>query len=506
MADHERIEQIVNKDYDERVHHRRPVGMSNVKLGAIVAVLAAILIYLAFTKAIPFGGEDYQLKAVFENSVNLRTTNPVRIAGVGVGEVTAVERKGDGAEVTFTVDSEGRPVHDDATVTIRPRLFLEGNFFLDLTPGSPSAPDLDDGGTIPVTRTATAVQLDQVLTALQQDDRRALSRTLRGFGGALTREPTPAEDAEQDPLVRGKTAAEALNTSFRYGARAGKGTAQVSEALRGTDPRDLSRLLRGGSRTFAALASQEQQLRDLITNFNTTAGALAAESSSLSATIRELAPTVEQARPALAKLNDTLPELSEWARAIRPGVEVLPGVIDAGTPWLDQAKPLLSDSELGGIARLLRKATPDLAAATATSKSLLRETDLTSRCTSDVLIPTGDIVIEDDFRTGIENYKEFFLAAAAQSGESQGFDGNGSLLRVQPSGGGVLAASENPRGGFQDTRLFTNTIAAPIGTQPTLTDQPPPIRSDVACHTNEIPNLNGPAAQVGPPSPELFVP
>ena len=49
------------------------------------------------------------------------------------------------AEATFTVDDEGLPIHKDATVTIRPRLFLEGNFFLDLQPGSPSAPDLSSG-------------------------------------------------------------------------------------------------------------------------------------------------------------------------------------------------------------------------------------------------------------------------------------------------------------------------------------------------------------------------
>ena len=71
----------------------------------------------------------------------LRATSPVRIAGVNVGEVTDVRRADDDlAEVTFTVDDEGQPIHEDAQLEIRPRLFLEGNFFLDLRPGSPSAP------------------------------------------------------------------------------------------------------------------------------------------------------------------------------------------------------------------------------------------------------------------------------------------------------------------------------------------------------------------------------
>ena len=50
---------------------------------------------------------------------------------------------------------------------IRSRIFLEGNFFVDLTPGTPSADKVGDGDTIPVTQTSTPVQLDQLLTALQ---------------------------------------------------------------------------------------------------------------------------------------------------------------------------------------------------------------------------------------------------------------------------------------------------------------------------------------------------
>ena len=104
------------------------------------------------------------------------------------------------AEVTFSIDNEGLPIHKDATVTIRPRLFLEGNFFLDLRPGSPNAPDLSSGGDIPVSQTATAVQLDQILTSLQKGNRTDLKQALAGYGGALTHKPTPAEDKTQVAL------------------------------------------------------------------------------------------------------------------------------------------------------------------------------------------------------------------------------------------------------------------------------------------------------------------
>ena len=67
----------------------------------------------------------------------------MRIAGVEVGKVTKVERADKGSDavmVTMTVGKAGRPIHDDARAKIRPRIFLEGNFFVDLEPGTPGAP------------------------------------------------------------------------------------------------------------------------------------------------------------------------------------------------------------------------------------------------------------------------------------------------------------------------------------------------------------------------------
>jgi phospholipid/cholesterol/gamma-HCH transport system substrate-binding protein len=140
------------KPYDERLYRRGPRGLSRTAVGAIAVALILIGTYLAFTKELPFTGAGYEAKAVFENAATLRETAPVRIAGVNVGEVTAVEPNGNATEVTFTVDDEGLPLHTDATLEIRPRLFLEGNFFIDTDPGSPNAPELEDGGTIPVTQ------------------------------------------------------------------------------------------------------------------------------------------------------------------------------------------------------------------------------------------------------------------------------------------------------------------------------------------------------------------
>ena len=210
---------------------RRRERVPNWLIAVIFILVFTVGPYLAFTKHIPFTSYGYELKATFSNGVNISANSPVRIAGVDVGRVIGVERDGDATTVTFTVEGKGRPVHDDAFAAIRPRIFLEGNFFVDLSPGSPSAPELGSGDTIPVSHTSTWVQIDEVLTALQAPVRADLSRLLEGYGTALTHKPTAAEDKTQLPEVKGKSAGQALNGAFEYGGDAGRYAAEVTNAI-----------------------------------------------------------------------------------------------------------------------------------------------------------------------------------------------------------------------------------------------------------------------------------
>ena len=130
-------------------------------------VVVAVLAYFGFTKHIPFK-HGYRLKAVFATAVNIHSKSPVRIAGVNVGKVSSIKRVGKTGLVSMEIESSGLPIHADATLKIRPRIFLEGNWFVELQPGSPSAPTLSSGATIPITQTSNPVQLDQVLDAHTQ--------------------------------------------------------------------------------------------------------------------------------------------------------------------------------------------------------------------------------------------------------------------------------------------------------------------------------------------------
>jgi hypothetical protein len=72
-------------------YDRTPVvelGRSNpVRMGAAVLVLALIVVYFGVTKHVPFK-HGFRLKAVFSTAVNVRSSSPVRVAGVDVGKVS----------------------------------------------------------------------------------------------------------------------------------------------------------------------------------------------------------------------------------------------------------------------------------------------------------------------------------------------------------------------------------------------------------------------------------
>ncbi len=475
---------------------------SNATIAIVFILIFTIGPYLAFTKHIPFTGYGYEVNATFANSANIAKNSPVRIAGVDVGKVIATERDGDNTRVTFTVDDAGRPIHDDAFAAIRPRIFLEGNFFVELDPGSPSAPELDSGGTIPVSHTATAVQLDEVLNALQAPVRADLSRLLEGIGTAYTNEPTAAEDRTQLPEVKGRTGAEALNDAFRYGGDAGRYSAQVTDALLGTEEGDLARLVAGSGRTFAAFASRREDLQGLIDNFNVFTGALATQSANLTATIGLLAPTLNVTHRSLVSLNRTLPPLRSYAIVLRPAVAELPDLIAASKPWLAQTRPLLSGREAGGVARLLAESTPGLAGAAQAGKAVaLPQINRLSLCATRVLVPTANQTIEDRFSTGGPNYREFLYTLTSFAGAAQNFDGNGPYVRAQTGGGDVVVQESNPNGGLKpiDRVQAASTATPPLGNQPRLQPKPP-LKPQVRCDSNPVPNLNGRQGQPGPSS------
>ena len=376
---------------------RRRARRSPVTIGLIALAIVLVAVFLGFTKDIPFT-HGFRVDAVFESANSLRLNSPVRIAGVEVGKVKAVEPKEgtDQALVTLEIKDSGLPIHEDATAKIRPRIFLEGNFFVDLQPGTPSSPDARDGDTIKVTRTATPVQLDQVLTSLQSDTRQDLRDLLDGLGKALSSEPTRGRRRRRRPVDarrdRGGVVQRRLQGLRRRPLRGG---AQVNEALLGTEPeRDVSRLLEGTARTTGALVRNESQLKDLITNFNTTMAALASESDE-PAQLDPPAGADARERQRRARLAQPGVPADAGVRARDPARRPRDGGDDRRLVPVDRARRASCSRrrELRGLAQDLaptrdepRAGDRRLAAAAA------RRSTTPHAARRDVVLPTGDIV------------------------------------------------------------------------------------------------------------------
>jgi ABC-type transporter Mla subunit MlaD len=468
--------------------------MTALTAGVIGIGLILVLAYLGFTKDIPFT-RPFELKAVFQNAPPIQTNSAVRIAGVEVGKVSKVESLGGdspGVRVTMKLKDEALPIHKDAQIELRERIFLEGNVFMNIKPGTSAAPEVDDGDTIPATQTSAPVQLDQVLGTLQANTRKDLRDLLVGYGDALNGQPQPGEDDDQDPDVKGETAGQALNQSLQYAPDALRQSAIVNQATLGSELHDISKLIAGQQKVTAALSSREGSLKDLLTNWNITTTALAAQETNLAATVRELPKVLEAAGPALDNLNAAFPATRAWALEMIPGVRETPATLKVGFPWVRQTRALLRPSELQGLVDDLQPAVDDFAQFVNGQIELLPVFDLFNRCQSNVVLPSGETVIQDGaLSTGLKNYQEFLQALQGFVGAGQNFTGNGIYTRYQP-GGGAFPVQTGAVGALG--ARHGNATAQPLGTRPARGPKPP-YKPKAKCYKQPVPNLN--AARIG---------
>jgi len=485
-----------------KVPHEKPLrlrrrGISPLRAGIIAVLLIALGTYAGFSKHVPFR-HGYTLKAVFSSALNIGKNSPVRIAGVDVGTVTGISRYqgSNAALVTMSLSNSALPLHADATLKIRPRIFLEGNFFVALTPGSPSAANLASGSTIPITQTADPVQLDQVLSALNSDTRTNLQELLDSYGTALTHVPTPAENVTQDPSVRGKTAAEALNAASRIAPRSLRNSTIVSQALAGRNENDLSTFVYSLGRVTSALSQNEADLQGLITNFDITLQALARQSTALAQSVGLLPGALTNADHAFVNLDNAFPSIRGFALDLIPATEETPATVAAALPWIAQARQLVSPSQLGDLSVDLAQAAPSLGALTPAQTSLARQLDSFSRCLANTLLPAGNAQLNDgSLSSGGPDYQEFWSALVGLNGAGASFDGNGSFLRALAGGGGIevtTSPSTSFAGAGTGPSYDERLTEQPLGTSPANPGKTPPIVSSKACGSSALPNFNGP--------------
>jgi phospholipid/cholesterol/gamma-HCH transport system substrate-binding protein len=107
-------------------------------------------------------GDVYQVRAVFDQALNLAQGAQVRVNGVSVGRVTSVEAKNYQALVTMDI-REGTRIPADSSARLRYDTPL-GELIIQVTPGG-AARDLADGDQIAPANATTAPTVEDTLSA-----------------------------------------------------------------------------------------------------------------------------------------------------------------------------------------------------------------------------------------------------------------------------------------------------------------------------------------------------
>jgi phospholipid/cholesterol/gamma-HCH transport system substrate-binding protein len=458
----------------KRAHRER---VSPTAAGLIAIGLIALACYFAFGGSLPWSS-SYEIRAVVRSANELHSRTPVRIAGVNVGNVTGFKRgPGGTAIITMALDDSARPIHSDATLKIRPRIFLEGNFFVDLKPGSPSAPEMPDGGTIPLANTATPVQLDQILSALDSPTRGNLLHFVHALATSVQGGGSPTFDK-----------------TLQYWAPTFTGVAVDAQALRGLRDDDLSSFIRDGGRTAAAIAADRLALANLVTGLNRSTRALAERRASFDAALGQLAATVDQAGPAFEAINAAIPGTRALVGALRPSLRVAPPSLRSANLLLDQVGALIRPPELPALLDQLDPAVVSLARLEPQLQQLLSLLSPVTECLRTDGLPTLSKSVDDGpLSTGMPVYRELLDSVVGLASASQNFDGNGTALRYHAGFGDEMVSlgDHSPEG--QVVGLTSQPI---LGSRPAYTGVRPPFRPDVPCAQDAPPDLK---ATTGPP-------
>lgn len=442
----------------------------NVLWGAATLLAAAILVFLVFGGGIPgTGPAKLEILAKDAGVLRVGAATKVRVAGVDVGTVSGLE-PADGrpgfSKITVDLTEKAPAFRRDATVKIRPRLFLEGNFFLDINPGSPSSPALGDNA-IPPGAVTLHVAADEVFSAFDAQTRDNFKTTLKAFGEGL-------EDG----------GAEALNTFLRATPESLDDVAKVMKSLRGNEDGDLKTVVVEAAGVLKNLEVRENGLRGSITGGRRTFDAFAANQASLRGTIRSLDTTTRDLMPQLTRIRRSIPEARRLVADARPLARRLPSFLDVANPGLRSVERLAASRDVQGLTAELRPALRTISRSAAPLGTVGDSLRPVAKCLNQNLLPILYGVVPDgDLTTNLKVYEELGGTFTGLGASTPNFDANGPWVRYL-LGFGNQALSTTDGG----TTLTATAENPPVGSTPAPVAAPP-LRPDVACETQAVPSL-----------------
>lgn len=153
----------------------------SLQRGVALAAALVLLVALGWTILRPAG--QYRVTAWFTETVGLYPGSDVRILGIAVGSVDDIVPEGERVRVEMSIDDDYAIPADAAAVVLAPSLVSDR--YVQFAPVYDGGEKMADGAEVPLDRTATPVELDQVYGALDELSQ-ALGPTGANENGALS--------------------------------------------------------------------------------------------------------------------------------------------------------------------------------------------------------------------------------------------------------------------------------------------------------------------------------
>jgi phospholipid/cholesterol/gamma-HCH transport system substrate-binding protein len=297
-----------------------------------LAVMVTVLLAGGGVSLVRGSAERYEATFVFPYAGNLITGSRVQIDGFDVGKVTKLEPRDGRALVRVSINDDHAPLHAGTSASIGYLSFL-GERVVEISPGAPENAPLPAGAMI--TSTVSRVELDDVLNALDEKTREALSRLAPGFDAVL--------DGREDDLgATLESAGPALDAMTKF-----------LQAM-GEDGPALRRLLTSVRELSQRLVARREAVRGTIDGFDRNLQALAEKDAALRDALDDLPATLRAASAALGRLPGAVGASVLLLDDLRPGVEALAPMAADLRPFLAELRPTLAElrpmmAALGGV-------------------------------------------------------------------------------------------------------------------------------------------------------------
>ena len=304
---------------------------------------------------VPLVGTDfYEVKAELSTAqaVVPGQGQTVNIAGVKVGEVGDVNLEDGHAVVTMKIQDKYKPIHRDATVLLRPKTGLK-DMILALDPGTDTAGDMPEGGTVTVGNTLPDVNPDEVLSALDGDTRAYLQILLNAGGTAFKDSP----DSKFPQPV-----AQDLRETFKRFEPTARDGAEFTKRLI-SRRKNISRVIHNFQELATALAAKDKQLASFVDSSNKNFQAFASQEGNLREALTLFPATLQQTTTTLQHTNTLAKELGPTLEGLRPFARELAPSLRAQRPFLRDTVPILRD-QIRPFARDVQPTVKDLRSAT----------------------------------------------------------------------------------------------------------------------------------------------